>query len=255
MLALSVSDLDVDESSEAVNEHQRRVFEAGGDRFEAHHRRKDGTAFDVEVSARSWGTTGISVFVHDITERKQREQAQRLESLGVLAGGIAHDFNNILTAVIGNAELALADLPPSSPSRVHIVEIAHASRRAADLSQQMLAFSGRGRFVIEPVDLSALVRQLSDLLRSTISKRTALVVNLAVDLPRVQGDASQLSQLIMNLVLNASEAIGDRDGSVTVSTQAIDWPDDLVVESSSLLTLAPGTYVRFEVSDTGCGMD
>src|SRR5262249_31336937 len=143
-------------------------------------------------------------------------QTQKLESLGVLAGGIAHDFNNLLTVVQGNAAVALARLPESHPVRELIGDIAGAAHRAADLTRQMLAYSGRGRFEIRPLDLRQHVNELGNLLRSSIPKRVVLHIHEPETLPAIQGDPSQMHQVVMNLVLNAAEAIGDRDGEVVV---------------------------------------
>ena len=202
----------------------------------------------------------------DITERKQAEeerlvlerqlqQSQKLESLGVLAGGIAHDFNNILTGVLGNAELALAELSPSAPGRENLLEIIQASHRAAALCRQMLAYSGRGQFVSELIDLNALVEDMLGLLKSAISKKALLNLNLEKDLPLLEGDSSQLGQVIMNLVINASEAIGDKDGVITISTGVRECSREYFRESYAHLDLPPGLYLTLEVSDTGCGMD
>ena len=197
---------------------------------------KDGTYADVEdrgyISRDSDGAPIRMIgAMRDVTERiraqeerlqleRQLQHSQKLESLGVLAGGIAHDFNNILTSVLGNAELALSELSPAVPARENLLEISQAARRAADLCRQMLAYSGRGAFVTEPIDLQALIDDIVDLLRSTISKKTILNLNLSRDLPRMRGDASQISQVVMNLVMNASEAIGERSGVITISTGA-----------------------------------
>ena len=202
----------------------------------------------------------------DITERKRAEaerlqlerrlqQSQRLESLGVLGGGIAHDFNNILMSVLGNAELALSALSPSAPARQNLLEIMASSRRAADLCQQMLAYSGRGKFVTEAIDLRALIEDMQGLLHSVISKKALLKLNLAKDLPPMRGDASQLSQVVMNLVVNASEAIGERSGIITVSTGLTDRSDGYLRNAYGQENLALGPYLSLEVSDTGAGMD
>jgi PAS domain S-box-containing protein len=202
----------------------------------------------------------------DITEQKrteehrkkledQMQQVQKLESLGVLAGGIAHDFNNLLMAILGNADLALAELPSHSPGRDHIREIEIASRRAADLCRQMLAYSGKGRFIVETVSLSDLVGEMVHLLKTSISKKALLNLNLEKNLPNIRADITQIRQIVMNLVINASEAIGERSGVITVSTGAMECPADYLREVYLNENLTPGFYVWLEVSDTGCGMD
>ncbi|HZK48635.1 MAG TPA: PAS domain S-box protein, partial [Thermoleophilia bacterium] len=233
------------------------------------HRKRDGTVFPVEITAGHFEWKGRSVHVaaiRDITERTQAEEehlrlerqlqhSQKLESLGVLAGGIAHDFNNILLSVLGNADLALDELSPSAPARENLLAITAASRRAADLCRQMLAYSGRGHFVIEPIDLDALIRDLLGLLESTISKKARLDLSLEQGLPRMRGDASQLSQVVMNLVINASEAIGDNDGVITISTGVRECPREHLCAIYSDKDLPSGLYLTLEVSDTGSGMD
>ena len=158
----------------------------------------------------------------DTTERRLLEDhlrsAHKLESIGLLAGGIAHDFNNLLTGILGNASLAQELLPPEHESAPLLSNVVQASERAADLTQQLLAYSGKGRFVVQPLDLSLLVGEITHLLQATIPKRVTLKLELAPDLPAVEADSSQVQQVIMNLVINAAEAIGDRPGAVTVRT-------------------------------------
>jgi two-component system cell cycle sensor histidine kinase/response regulator CckA len=208
----------------------------------------------------------ILLAIEDITERKEAEgerlklerqlhQSQKLESLGILAGGIAHDFNNILMVVLGNAELALSELSPAAPARENLLEITRASRRAAGLSLQMLAYSGRGHFVIEPIDLGAFIEDGLELLKSTISKKAVLDLKLEKDLPFMEGDPSQLGQVIMNLVINASEAIGERSGIITISTGARECSREYLHDTYLEPNLPPGLYLTLEVSDTGSGMD
>ena len=237
--------------------------------FEATYRRKDGTIFFGSISTNVLslhdGTFLLSV-VRDITERKHAEEerqnmekqllhAQKLESLGVLAGGIAHDFNNILMAIIGNAELALMRINKESPAVENLHRIEQASARAADLAKQMLAYSGKGKFVVENLDLNILLEEMTHMLEVSISKKALLRLNLQKPLPSVEGDATQMRQIIMNLVINASEAIGDKSGVIAITTGCMDcdrgylknvWLDENIHE---------GLYVYLEIADTGCGMD
>ncbi len=207
-------------------------------------------------------------FFIDISEHKQAEeerrkldvqirQAQKLESLGVLAGGVAHDFNNILMGILGNADLALEDLPSSSPAYTPIAEILSAGRQASDLTNQMLAYSGKGRFIIEHVDLSALIKDMSGLLESSATGRNELQFELASDLPSTEADTTQLRQIALNLVTNAAEATtGVRGGLITVETRTEKY-DGACAEAypaESRLRLGEPCVV-LEVSDTGCGMD
>ncbi len=186
-------------------------------------------------------------------ERKLQE-SQKLESLGVLAGGIAHDFNNLLTGVLGNASLARATLPIDSPIAVHLEEIETAATRAADLCKQMLAYSGKGRFVVKRLDVNTLVDETAQLLRVSISKKAVLQFEFAPALPPVVGDATQIRQVIMNLVINASEAIGDQSGFITLRTGLL-RADHAYLQSTLIAhDPAPGDYAFIEVSDTGKGM-
>ena len=202
----------------------------------------------------------------DVTERKNTEmrqrqfemdllRAQRLESLGVLAGGIAHDFNNILAGIMGYAELALARIPKLEPARSDLEEIKRASQRAAGLTRQMLAYSGKGKFVVEPVNLSQLVDESKNMLAMAASKKAALKYNLAAGLPAVQADASQIHQVLMNLVINASEALGEHGGAITVSTDTVFCDSQLLAATTLGKDLPAGRYVCLQVADEGCGMD
>jgi nitrogen-specific signal transduction histidine kinase/CheY-like chemotaxis protein len=198
--------------------------------------------------------------VRDITEIKvleeQLRQAAKLESLGVLAGGIAHDFNNLLVGILGNASLVSDLLPPTSPARPMLDGVINAGERAAMLTRQMLAYSGKGKFIIQPVDISDLVREMTTLVQASVPKTVALRLRLAPGLPPVVADVAQLQQLIMNLVINGAEAIGDHPGSVTVTTgeqQTVDGESIGTTVGADPVT--PGKYVFFEVQDNGAGMD
>ncbi len=186
--------------------------------------------------------------------RSKMEHVQRLESLGVLAGGIAHDFNNILTAILGNAGLAANKLPQDSFVHDYIDRIIHSSRKAADLCKQMLAYSGKGRFIIKPIIISSLVEEMSNLLQVTIAKNIVLRLNLPLHIPAVEADVTQMQQVIMNLVINASEAIGKHSGSISVSTGLVSVDKDYLSSTFLDEELKEGLYVYLEVSDTGCGM-
>jgi signal transduction histidine kinase/CheY-like chemotaxis protein len=181
--------------------------------------------------------------------------AQKLESLGVLAGGIAHDFNNLLAAILGNAELALLDLPPKSPAHASIAQIELAARRAATLTQQMLAYSGRGHFVVDQYDLNALIADMTDLIEASIPRQVALRLTLGPQLPRIIADATQIRQVVMNLVINAAEAIGEGDGAITLTTRVGRVDRAYLVQADPTPDLTEGMYVELEVADTGHGMD
>jgi signal transduction histidine kinase len=191
----------------------------------------------------------------------QVQHAEKLKSLGVLAGGIAHDFNNLLAAVIGFADLALEDLPADAPARRHIEEVVTAGERAAELTSQMLAYSGKVRFEARVLDLHEVVAKLDSLMRAAVSKKAVLRYDLAEDLPAVEADASQIQQVLLNLITNASDAIGKGDGVINVKTAVMaadrDYLDQtcLLSQRGSDEELPEGDYVYLEVRDTGCGMD
>ncbi|MCD6326570.1 histidine kinase, partial [bacterium] len=204
-------------------------------------------------------TPHVLAAIRDVTERRrlesQMQHAQKLKSLGVLAGGIAHDFNNLLMTILGNADLAMSDLLPSSPARQNIGEVLKASRRAADLCKQMLAYSGKGKFIVRPLDLSVTAKEMSELLRISLSKKATLSFNFSPELPFVMADATQIRQIIMNLVTNASEAIGDQIGAIRLSTDFLECDRSFLDEAYLAADIPEGLYVTLEVSDTGKGMD
>jgi len=202
----------------------------------------------------------------DMTDRKRAEEerrklevqvqhAQKLESLGVLAGGIAHDFNNLLVAILGNADLALMDMPPGAAERQSIEEIKKAAKRASELTNQMLAYSGKGQFVIAVVDVNDLVREMGHLLEVSISKKAILTYDLADSLPSIEADASQIRQVVMNLITNASDAVSDASGIISIHTSLIHADSAFLADTYLGKDLPEELYVCLEVSDTGCGMD
>jgi PAS domain S-box-containing protein len=226
---------------------------------------KDGSVRTMDICGVLVGSK-ILIFCNDLTERQlaeeerarlegQMREVQKLESLGVLAGGIAHDFNNLLMAVLGNADLALTSLSPASPARPNVEEIVRASHRAADLCRQMLAYSGKGRFVVGRYDLSEVVQEMTQMLEVSVSKKATLRYSFGADLPAVEADATQLRQVIMNLIVNASEALGDQSGVISVSTGVIDCDRAYFSDSYLDENLPEGRYVFLEVTDTGAGMD
>jgi len=224
-------------------------------------------AFDryYEVMGYSPRKGQFAAVFNDVTDRHRAEEerrriesgiqhAQKLESLGVLAGGIAHDFNNLLMGILGNANLALGVLPKESPIRSDLEEIETAGRRAADLCRQMLAYSGKGKFEIKPLDLNGVVEEISHLLEVSISKQAVLKYHLSDNLPTVEADGTQLRQVVMNLITNASEAIGDQSGIIRVATGARECSRKYLLQTFPGKDLPAGLYVYLEVTDTGCGM-
>ena len=204
--------------------------------------------FIMDVTERKAGEAALQTFQHNLQE------TQKLESLGVLAGGIAHDFNNLLTGILGNASLASLTLPAGAPAQSHLDSIRRGSLRAADLCKQMLAYSGQGRFVVKLLSLNTLIEETTQLLRLSISKQAALRFELAPDLPAIEADATQIQQVIMNLVINASEAIGPANGVIGIRTGLARVDHDYLAGTVLGPELATGTYVFLEVSDNGVGM-
>ncbi len=194
--------------------------------------------------------------VLDITEKKRNEerlrQSQKLESIGLLAGGIAHDFNNILTGVMGNASLLLEDAPPVRADVLR--SIIASAERAAHLTRQLLAYSGKGQFIVRELDVTQAVNEMADLVQFSIPKSASLALNLERRLPLVAMDPGQLQQILMNLVINAGEAIGDGNpGRITVTTSMADVPSPFIDDLGE--EIAPGRYICIEVHDTGSGID
>ncbi len=227
---------------------------------------KDGTPRLMEAVSHNAldvpGVHGIVINARDITERRQVErdrqimeakiqQAQKLESLGVLAGGIAHDFNNLLMGIMGHAGLALMEVNADNPLRRRLHQIEVAATRAAELTNQLLAYSGRGKFQIEPLSLSRLVDEMENLLETVISKKAVLEHHYAQDLALIDGDATQIRQVIMNLITNASDALGERTGKITITIGSL--PTGALTPCLAG-TPPEGESVFLEVKDTGTGM-
>ena len=203
---------------------------------------------------------GALAMATDVTQRRALElkvqHAQKLESLGVLAGGIAHDFNNLLVGILANSSYALRKLPSADPKlRSSIEDVQTAAVRAAELTKQMLAYSGRGPVSMQPLDLNELVEEIAQLLATVVSKRARVEFSLAAELPRVRADAAQLRQIVMNLMTNASDALGEQNGVIAIATGVVQ-ADRAYLESAYLdEQLDEGRYVYIEVRDSGMGMD
>jgi signal transduction histidine kinase/ActR/RegA family two-component response regulator len=185
---------------------------------------------------------------------QQIQKTQKLESLGVLAGGIAHDFNNLLSSIMGYADLARLELAAGSPAKEFIEEVLAGSTRAAELTSQMLAYSGKGRFVVEPVLLPDVVNSMTRLLQVSISKKHQLQLHATAESPIVEVDVTQLRQVVMNLIINASEAIGGADGTISVVTGRVHCTREVLSRTYLNENLPEGDYAFIEVADTGCGM-
>jgi PAS domain S-box-containing protein len=249
---------------------RRQAGEAVPDHYEVGFRRKDGKHRTGELRSAifqdSSGHTNTLIQILDITERREAEeerrefdaklqQTQKLESLGVLAGGIAHDFNNLLTAILGNVGLALLDLPPKAKVRPQLQEALSASERAADLCRQMLAYSGRGAFEVRSVNVNSLIAEMGRMLEVSISKKVVMDCDFAPMLPAILADVTQLRQVVMNLVINASEATGDQGGEVSITTGCVECDREYLAGTWLADKLPEGRYVYIDVTDTGCGMD
>ncbi|MBI5509905.1 MAG: response regulator [Deltaproteobacteria bacterium] len=261
---------DFDYMTLVAPESRARVQAAGArhqvadhaERYELVALAKDGRRIDTLLT--SWvgqyrgerATFGIQT---DITERRRLEaranHAQRLESLGILAGGIAHDFNNLLVGVLGNASLALMDMPADAPARVAVQQIAFAARRAATLTNQMLAYSGRGTLARETMSLPEVVGEMLQLLQASIPKTTCIAHEVQGDVRSIRGDVTQMQQVVMNLVTNAAEAMADKGGVINVTIGGCEGAAlplfDFVVGE----TPVPGRYATLTVADSGLGMD
>ena len=225
------------------------------------YRRKDtgetwiGSVSCGPIRGEGGGILGAVLVARDITEQRQIEEqqrhAQKLESIGVLAGGIAHDFNNLLTSILGNASMLKMDAAVGESQR--LMSIIESSERAAALTRQLLAYAGKGHFEITDFDLSRLVRSSADLIRVSIPRNIDLHLDVPASLPLVRGDASQIQQVVMNLAINAAEAIETSEGQVTISASARDLDSAAAARISP--ELAAGRYISIRVQDNGCGMD
>jgi PAS domain S-box-containing protein len=231
--------------------------------------RRDGSTYPVEITENHFEYAGHNyslTLVRDIAERKRNEEvrrqfekrmmeAQKLESLEVLAGGVAHDFNNLLAAIMGHAELTKRRLPPDSKAIKNLYQIEQAAERAADLAKQMLAYSGKGKIFVETVDLNQLLEEILPMLRVSVPQNIDVQLNPGRFTAGVDVDATQIRQIIMNLILNASEAIGDASGTISITTDCIQCSADFLKHVWLNKNLSAGLYVSLEVNDDGCGMN
>jgi two-component system, cell cycle sensor histidine kinase and response regulator CckA len=271
LIGLTDHDLHAPEVAETMNRHDEHVLRTGDTlSFEGSYdmpgsrrtylvskfplRRSDGTIYAVAGIATDITELRAAEIRHLAVERKLLE-TQKLESLGILAGGVAHDFNNLLTGILGHASLARAQLSPVDPAQESLTRIETASHRAADLCRQMLAYAGRGRLSVQPIELGELARDTAKLLKLSLARRARLRFDLAPALPSVSADPVQMRQIIMNLVLNASESLVDGEGEITLSTRLVHADSALFASCVFAPELPAGNYIRLEVADTGQGMD
>ncbi len=236
---------------------------------EAEFIRADGASFAVEYSIApihdNAEQVGSVLVFEDVTPRKRAEEERRrleqqmqsaakLESLGLLAGGIAHDFNNILVGILGNACLAMEELPESSPVRQRVARIVGAGQRASKVIHQILAYAGRSRTDPNPVNLNETIRETLEFMRATITPRVVLRTNLDGDLPLIEADSGQLEQILTNLLLNSVDAIGNSGGEVVFETRRARLTQDEIDRQFPSQDVKPGDHVILTVRDTGCGM-
>lgn len=252
----------------------QETFIARGDSCDGFVVRPSSRSIEVEVdrllatdeATRADMAVALRKLEQEIAERKRAEaqriemerrllHGQKLESLGVLAGGIAHDFNNLLMGVLGNLDVALLNIPASSPAVGGIRQAIRAARRATDLTRQMLAYSGKGRFLVRPTDLNELVRENTYLFRTVIPRTVTMTMRLSEEPPVIEADPGQVQQVVMNRITNAAEAVREPTGVITVTTGLVDCDDACLARSRVDGKPPAGRFAFVEVSDNGCGMD
>ena len=262
LLTMKIPDLLPPESQEWARDSFKQLLEIGYCKGEAAFKRKNGEIGYWELIAVKLSPTKFMGVVADITNTKRAEeekllleqqfqQTQKLESLGVLAGGIAHDFNNILAIIVGYCGLTKMDYEQAEQN---IPEIEKAAERAAALCRQMLAYAGKASLTQSQVNTWMLVDEMVSMLKTTIQKNVVIKPNLGADIPSITGDASQIRQVVMNLIINAAEAIGDAEGEINVSLAKTEIKAGQAEKDHLGLIIPAGRYICIEVSDNGCGM-
>ncbi len=237
------------------------MYQTGEWRGNVQGAHRDTPTFPLEMSLTLIADDEFVCVIRDISERKASEEAmwqmQKTESLGVLAGGIAHDFNNLLTSILGNTSLAQLDLNETQAAYTYLGSAITSAKRAADLTRQLLAYTGKGKFQIEPINVNQLIRENVGLLETAIPKQADLKLDLKSKLSLIEADKGQIQQVVMNLVINAAEAISEVTGEVMVRTGEFDISYEAAREIPYVggAKLIPGKYVCIQVTDTGVGMD
>jgi len=257
------------ESRDAARQWMDEARRQGKVTFPWQHCRYDGTMFPAEVTVTAvqlHGETQLLGLVRDMSHANGElnlntgpalhlSQSQKLESLGLMAGGIAHDFNNLLLAIMGNADLLDQDLSHGRDGRPLLDEIRKAAGRAADLCNQLLAYAGKGHFNVHPLDLSTTTREMVQMIKVAVSRKVTLRLDLAEDLPLIEADVSKIHQIIMNLVVNASESMGTDPGVVSLRTGRRDCETERFDHCLLVDSVPAGDLVYLEVQDTGQGMN
>jgi PAS domain S-box-containing protein len=258
LLDLSVCDIDANVTHESWPEEWRKLREEGSRTFESSQRRKDGTDFPVEITVNHVqfeGTEYGCVFARDITARRSLEaqlrQSQKMEAIGQLAGGVAHDFNNILGIIIGYTGLLAKDVGPDHPGRARMAQIQAAADKGARLTRQLLAFSRKQIMQPRVLDLNLVVGEFDPMLRRVLGEDVELVVVAAQTLGSVKADPTQVEQILMNLVVNARDAL-PKGGHLRIETANVTFDENYVHRHPAT---QPGRFVMLAVSDTGVGMD
>jgi len=253
-----------DDLSATLGEVKKQIAGESTINFINRYRCKDGSYCWLEwVTTPAMDKSILYAVARDITERKRAEQekkvleqqllhAQKMESLGVLSGGIAHDFNNILAIITGHCYLVELDYATAGE---HISAIKLAAERAAGLCRQMLTYAGKGQYVLAPLNIGKLVDEMATMLKATIRQNVVLRLNLPADIPIIKGDDNQIRQVVMNLIINASEAIGDAQGEIRISLARAEIREGQSEKDHLDLPIPPGIYVCLEVDDNGSGMD
>jgi two-component system, cell cycle sensor histidine kinase and response regulator CckA len=264
-LAMTIKDIRPSSDVAVLLDHIANGVRTPGEASSWRHQKKDGTAIDVEITSSPISFTGRPakfVLAIDVTERKKAEhnlkeledqlrQSQKLEAIGQLAGGVAHDFNNLLTAIAGHSDMCLRQLSSDDPLRHRVQQIKKAGDRAAALTRQLLAFSRKQILQPKVIDLNDIVVDMNKMLRRLIGEDIHLMMGLGVDLGRVKADPNQIEQVLMNLSVNARDAM-PKGGKLTIETSNVQVGEEF---ASYHMSVPPGPYVMLAVSDTGSGMD
>ena len=230
------------------------------------HLRKDGSRFwasGIMIALRKDGELhGYAKVVRDFTDRRQLDEAmrqtQKLESVGVLAAGVAHDFNNVLTAIMGNVSLVrrrLVSLNVDGQVDTLLAAAERAGNRAADLVKQLLNYAGKGRREMRPIDIGQVMKDALAIVQASVSKKITITRDIPANSPTLEGDVGQIQQLILNLVLNGAEAIGENNGEVSIRVRVRDVAEAEIAKKYAPFPMPPGAYTEIQVSDNGIGMD